>query len=301
VSLRGFVFNSSDSSVPFQRFSGETHAGHRRSHGSHVIPSDSSASRALPGRSVVVIGGTTGIGLSIALALQEAGARVVSVGLDAASVAGAATRLGADAVVFEGDAREPAAVERAIAACVDRFGGLDGLVHVAGGSGRRLGDGALHEITDEGWRGTLDLNLTSVFLSNRAALRRLLAQGQGGAVLNIGSVLAWSPAPQHFSTHAYAAAKAGIIGLTRACAARYAANDIRFNVVAPGLIDTPMAARALQDAEIRTFVRARQPLDGGRAGHPSEVSAAAVFLMSDAARFITGQVLAVDGGWTVAG
>jgi NAD(P)-dependent dehydrogenase (short-subunit alcohol dehydrogenase family) len=263
--------------------------------------SDPPSARAVPGPAVVVIGGTTGIGLSIALALCDAGARVVSVGLDAPSVAAAATRLGAGAAVLQGDACEPATADRAIATCVDRFGGLDGLVHVAGGSGRRLGDGALHEASEEGWRATLDLNLTSVFLSNRAAVRRLLAQGRGGALLNTSSVLAWSPAPQHFATHAYAAAKAGIIGLTRACAARYAADNIRFNVIAPGLIDTPMATRALRDAGIQAFIRTRQPLDGGRAGHPSDVSAAAVFLMSDAARFITGQVLAVDGGWSVAG
>ncbi len=248
---------------------------------------------------MVVIGGTTGIGLSIALALQDTGARVVSVGLDASSVETAASRLGPDAVVLQGDACEPATADRGIAACVERFGNLNGLVHVAGGSGRRMGDGTLHEVTDEGWRATLDLNLTSVFLSNRAAVRRLLAQGRGGAVLNTSSVLAWSPAPQHFATHAYAAAKAGIIGLTRACAARYAADNIRFNVIAPGLIDTPMATRALQDAAIQAFVRTRQPLDGGRPGQPADVSAAAVFLMSDAARFITGQVLAVDGGWSV--
>jgi NAD(P)-dependent dehydrogenase (short-subunit alcohol dehydrogenase family) len=264
-----------------------------------VTSPSSSTAPALPGRSVVVIGGTTGIGLSTAVALQEAGARVVAVGLDAPGVAAAASRLAADAIVLEGDARDPATADRAIAACVERFGGFDGLVHVAGGSGRRLGDAALHEVTDDGWRATLDLNLTSVFLSNRAAVRWLLSQGRGGVVLNVSSVLAWSPAPRHFSTHAYASAKAGIIGLTRACAARYAGDDIRFNVVAPGLIDTPMASRALQDAEIEAYVRARQRLDGGRAGHPSEVSAAAVFLMSDAARFITGQVLAVDGGWSV--
>jgi NAD(P)-dependent dehydrogenase (short-subunit alcohol dehydrogenase family) len=263
-----------------------------------VTAPDSPASPALRDRAVVVIGGTTGIGLSIALALGEAGARIVSVGLDAASVADAASRL-PDAVVLEGDARDSATPERAIAACVDRFGDLAGLVHVAGGSGRRAGDAALHEVTDDGWRATLDLNLTTAFLSNRAAVRRLLAQGRGGAVVNIGSVLAWSPAPRYFSTHAYAAAKAGLIGLTRACAARYAADDIRFNVVAPGLVDSPMSTRALHDAEILEFVRARQPLGGGRVGQPSDVSGAAVFLLSDAARFITGQVLAVDGGWSL--
>jgi NAD(P)-dependent dehydrogenase (short-subunit alcohol dehydrogenase family) len=269
--------------------------------GSPVTSSESPSFPALAGRCVVVIGGTTGIGLSIALALREAGARVVSVGLDAAGASSPEAQLAGDWCFIEGDARDPATADQAIATCVDRFGSFDGLVHVAGGSGRRLGDAALHDVTDEGWSATLDLNLTSVFFSNRAAVRRLRERGRGGAVLNTSSVLAWSPAPQHFATHAYAAAKAGIIGLTRACAARYAADNIRFNVVAPGLTDTPRAARALQDADIQTFIRTRQPLDGGRAGRPSDVSGAAVFLMSDAARFITGQVLAVDGGWSVVG
>lgn len=258
-------------------------------------------SRALEGRSIVVIGGTTGLGLSAARAFVREGARVVAVGLPGPDAAAAKDALGAAALVLEGDATEAATAAEAIRQAVGAFGRLDGLYHVAGGSGRRWGDGPLHEITDEGWQATLHLNLTSVFLSNRAAVRRFLAQASGGAVLNVSSVLAWSPSPRHFATHAYAAAKAAIIGLTRASAANYAPHDIRFNVIAPGLVDTPMAERAARDEQVMADVRARQSLDGGRIGHPSDLDGAAVYLMSDAARFVTGQVLAVDGGWSVTG
>ena len=229
---------------------------------------------------------------------RTAGARIVALGLPS-SVAAARDVLGERAIVIEGDATDAASVDGAIDAAVREYGRLDGLYHVAGGSGRTFGDGALHEITDEGWRTTLDLNLTSVFLSNRAATRRFLAQDGEGSIVNLTSVLAWAPSASHFATHAYTAAKAAIIGMTRACAARYAANGIRFNAIAPGLIDTPMSRRATKDPAIRTFIAAKQPLGGGRIGRPDDVDGAALFLLSDASRFVTGQVIAVDGGWTV--
>jgi len=154
-------------------------------------------------------------------------------------------------------------------------------------------------MTDEGWRQTIDLNLSSIVFSNRAAVRQFLAQKVGGAILNMGSVLGYSPSPRFFATHAYAAAKSAIIGFTRAIASHYAPKDIRCNVLAPGLVDTPMARRAAGNKSIRAFIKRKQPLDGGRIGQPADLDAAAVFLMSDASRFVTGQVLAVDGGWCV--
>jgi len=179
------------------------------------------------------------------------------------------------------------------------FGGFHGLYHVAGGSGRKMGDGPLHEITDEGWRATIDLNLTSLVYCNRAAARQFLAQGRGGSILNMSSVLGWSPSPRHFATHAYAAAKSAIVGFTKSIAAYYADKCIRCNVLAPGLIETPMSERAAQDDAIQRFIKTKQPLDGGRIGQSSDLDAAAVYFMSDASRFTTGQVLAVDGGWCV--
>jgi NAD(P)-dependent dehydrogenase (short-subunit alcohol dehydrogenase family) len=248
---------------------------------------------------IAVIGGTSGLGLSAARAMLAAGGRVACVGSDDESAGIARRELGEGTPVLVADAAAPGTAERVIDAAVSQWGRLDGLYHVAGGSGRRAGDGPLHDATDVGWDYTLRLNLTSVFLSNRAAVRRFLQQGGGGAILNVGSVLATSPSPEHFSTIAYTAAKGAIVSMSRANAARYARDNIRFNVLAPGLVETPMSRRAAGDEQIMAFVRNKQPLDGGRIGRPDDCDAAAVYLLSDAARFVTGQVLAVDGGWGV--
>ena len=254
---------------------------------------------AVAGKRIVVIGGTAGLGLSAAKAFAAGGARVGVVGLNTESVEEARRELGSAAFVQQGDATKPETATAIVAQAVAAFGGLDGLYHVAGGSGRRWGDGPLHELTDEGWSATLSLNLTSLFYSNRAAVRQFLAQGTGGTILNLSSVLAFSPSPKFFSTHAYAAAKAAIIGLTQACAAQYAPQNIRFNVLAPALVDTPMAQRAANDATILAFIKTKQPLDGGRISRPTDLDAAAIYFMSDASAFTTGQVLSVDGGWCV--
>jgi NAD(P)-dependent dehydrogenase (short-subunit alcohol dehydrogenase family) len=114
----------------------------------------------------------------------------------------------------------------------------------------------------------------------------------------MASVLALAPSPHYFDTCAYTAAKAGIIGISRLAAARYAGDGIRVNVLAPGLIDTPMAQRAARDDAIRAFLRTKQPLAAGP-GLPDDCAGAAVFLCSDSARLVTGVVLPVDGGWGV--
>lgn len=254
---------------------------------------------ALDDRSVVIIGGTTGLGLSAAKACVRAGARVVVCGRNPESAASAEQALGSAGRALVGDATDPGTAEAAIRMALDSFGRFDALHHVAGGSGRRAGDGPLHEATDEGVETTLRLNLTSLIYSNRAAVRVFLERGSGGSVLNMGSVLGWSPSPQYFATHVYAAAKSAVIGFTKSCAAYYAPQDIRFNVIAPALVDTPMAKRAAGDDAIQRFIRAKQPLDGGRIGRPEDLDEAVVFFLSDASRYVTGQVLAVDGGWTV--
>lgn len=253
----------------------------------------------LNGRVVVVIGGTSGLGLSAVRACVLAGASVVAVGRDAAKAEAVQAEFGGRVVVHVGDATEPGTAEGAIDLGQVRWGRFDGLYHVAGGSGRRRGDGPLHLLTEEGWDYTMDLNLRSVFLSNRAAVRTFLKQGTSGSVLNCGSVLGLSPSPRFFATQAYAASKAAIVGLTRSAAAQYAANGIRFNVVAPALVATPMSLRAQSDDQILEFIRTKQPLDGGRIGKPEDLDGAVVWLLSDASRFVTGQVVAIDGGWMV--
>jgi NAD(P)-dependent dehydrogenase (short-subunit alcohol dehydrogenase family) len=255
----------------------------------------------LLGKNIVIVGGTSGMGLSAAQAFQKQGAKVVVLGIGKETSIRAIEVLGRNAHVLTGDATEEGQTESAIEKCLERFGPLHGLYHVAGGSGRRFGDGPLHDLTLEGWERTLQLNLTSVMLSNRAAVRQFLQQNSGGALLNMGSALAFSPAPQFFSTHAYTAAKAAIEGFTKSIAAFYAPQNIRANVIAPGLTDTPMAQRAVQNDDIMQYVRHRQPLDGGRAGSPHDLDGLASLLLSDAANFITGQVVAVDGGWKLGG
>ena len=260
---------------------------------------DHGANRKLKGRGVVIIGGTTGLGLSGALACAKAGANVIVVGRDPESASAAEQRLGSAGRCHVGDATEPSTAPHAIQVALDHFGRFDALYHVAGGSGRRFGDGPLHAVTNEGLKQTLELNLTSLMLSNRAAVQAFLSNNTSGVVLNMGSVLGASPSPGYFATHVYAAAKAAIPGFTKSCAAYYAPRNIRFNVIAPALVETPMAQRASEDEAIRQFIRTKQPLDGGRIGHPEDLDAAVVYLLSDESSFVTGQVLSVDGGWSV--
>jgi NAD(P)-dependent dehydrogenase (short-subunit alcohol dehydrogenase family) len=253
----------------------------------------------LVSKKIVVVGGTTGIGLSAAQAFIENGASVVVVGRNEDSASIAEAFLGNTACVITGDAVNPQTSVNAIEICVHTFGGFSGLYHVAGGSGRTSGDGPLHELTLEGWEKTLELNLTSLMLSNQAAVRQFLKQETGGSILNMGSVLGFSPSPRYFDTHAYAAAKAAIGGFTKSIAAYYAKDNIRVNAIAPGLVDTPMAKRAAADKRIVSFVKTKQPLDSGRIGHPSDLDGLAVYFMSDLSSFTTGQIVAVDGGWSL--
>lgn len=247
----------------------------------------------------MIIGGTTGLGLSAALAFVKNGAKVVVIGRNQESCVKAQDRLSNNGLALRRDAMVEGSAEMAIAACQAQWGNLHGLYHVAGGSGRGAGDGPLHEMTLEGWNATFELNLTSLMLSNRAAIKTFLNQGHGGNILNMGSVLGFSPSPHFFATHAYAATKSAIIGFSKSIAAYYAQNNIRVNVIAPALIETPMARRAAQDDTIQAFIRTKQPLDGGRIGRPEDLDGATTFLLSEQSGFVTGQVITIDGGWSI--
>jgi NAD(P)-dependent dehydrogenase (short-subunit alcohol dehydrogenase family) len=253
----------------------------------------------LQNKNIVIMGGTTGLGLSAAKAFIAAGANLVVVGRNEETVAIAKAQLGKNAMAICGDAIKETTAIHAIDSCIKNFGSFDGLYHVAGGSGRKMGDGPLHELTLEGWNKTMELNLTSLMLSNQAAVKKFREQKNGGTILNMGSVLGYSPSPQFFSTHAYAAAKAAIIGFSKSIAAYYAKDNIRVNVIAPALVETPMAQRAANDETILSFIRTKQPLEGGRIGKPEDLDGLAIYFMSDLSKFTTGQVVAVDGGWEV--
>ncbi|MFO0863873.1 MAG: SDR family NAD(P)-dependent oxidoreductase [Gemmataceae bacterium] len=256
----------------------------------------------MQGKRCLIVGGTTGIGFAAAARFLEEEANLVIAGRSDDKGRDAAERLKphGTCTFVPCDASDEAEVDRLFTETCDRLGGLDVLYHVAGISGRRFGDGPLHECTLEGWEKTLTANLRSVFLTNRAAVCRFLEQRQSAAILNMSSVLAFSPSPQFFDTYAYAASKGGIIAMSKESAARYASEGIRINVIAPSLIDTPMAARAVGSEPIREFLRTKQPLTKGP-GCAEDCADAAVFLCSDEARFVTGIVLPVDGGWCVSG
>jgi NAD(P)-dependent dehydrogenase (short-subunit alcohol dehydrogenase family) len=254
----------------------------------------------LQSKRCVIVGGTSGLGRTAAERFLAEGAALVIAGLpDGKGPETEAMLRSRGSVRFIAcNATDPQQVERLFREAAVALGGLDVLYHVAGSSGRRLGDGPLHECSDEGWQATLDANLKSTFLTNRMAVRHFLERKQNGVILNMASVLAVAPSPRHFDTCAYTASKGGVIALSRLAAASYAGKGIRVNVLSPGLVDTPMSQRAVRDPAILEFLRSKQPLAGGPA-RAEDCSDAAVFLCSDEARLITGAVVTVDGGWCV--
>ena len=261
----------------------------------------------LDGRSCLIVGGTSGIGLASASRFLEEGARVVVTGREP-DVGRAAlallTSLGSVSEFTLELAEGEEGVARMFAFALDALNGrLDVLLHVAGISGRKFGDGPLHECSSDGWERVMRTNAQGVFLTNRAAVWVMLNQtldatGLRGTIVNVGSVVDRSPSPVHFGTVAYAASKGAVRALTLAAAARYAPDRIRFNLLAPGLIDTPMAARVVNDDRLKAYVASKQPMTGGP-GSADDVAEAALYLCEPASRHVTGAELVVDGGWCV--
>jgi 3-oxoacyl-[acyl-carrier protein] reductase len=241
----------------------------------------------LEGRVALVTGAARGIGAATAVALAEAGARVAVVDRDGDGIertADAIGRAGSDALAIPADVTDVPAMERAVDTVVAEWGRLDVLVNNAG----IVRDATLGKVSDEDWTATLDVNLRGAMIGTRAALRPMRAAG-AGRILSATSVVARMG---NYGQTAYAASKAGIIGLTRAWARELGPLGITANAVAPGFIDTDMAKgvpeKVLSALLERTAAR--------RLGRPEEVAAVYVFLASDLASFMNGAVVGVDGG-----
>jgi meso-butanediol dehydrogenase / (S,S)-butanediol dehydrogenase / diacetyl reductase len=236
----------------------------------------------LEGKVALVTGAAGGIGRAVVSAFAAAGAEVHGVDL-----------AGSD---HDADLSRTDEAARAVATAVGRFGRLDAVFNGAGISGRRYGDGPAHACSEDAWERVLAANLTSTFLVCKHAIPHLLAGG-GGSIVNVSSVLGLVGGGEDWDAHAYAASKGGVVALTRAIASYYAPQGLRCNVVCPSVIDTPQAQRSLSDPRLRDRLRELQPLTG-EPGRAEDVAAAALWLSGPGARFVTGVVLPVDGGWT---
>lgn len=247
----------------------------------------------LTGKVALITGANSGIGLGMAEAVAQAGAAVCIWGTNPDKNAAALDRLRAITPESEAmicDVSDEEAVERQFAAAVERFGRVDACFANAGIGG---GGDPFHEMKTEAWRRVLSVNLDGAFFTLRAASRHMIERGEGGTLVATTSVAATDAAPR--SEH-YAASKAGLAAMIRGLAVELARHNITANSIQPGWIETPMTERNFNWDRFVERVLPRVPLR--RWGKPADFGGVAVYLMSDAARYHTGDMLLIDGGYT---
>ena len=245
----------------------------------------------LEGKSALVTGGGTGIGRAIALGLAAQGANVAVANRTSVEAArGVATEIeamGRKSIALQGDVADPEDAENFVKQVLTSFGGLDIVVNNAG----TTRDSLLVRMSEADWDTVLDTNLKGAFLVTRAAIKSMMKQ-RSGKIVNISSVMGLVGNPGQAN---YSASKAGLIGLTRSIAKEVGSRNIQVNAVAPGFIDTSMTQTL--SADVRESIIQRIP--AGRLGKPEDVVGAVIFLCGDAADYITGHTLTVDGGMTI--
>jgi NAD(P)-dependent dehydrogenase (short-subunit alcohol dehydrogenase family) len=247
----------------------------------------------LSGRNAVVVGGTSGIGRALALGLADAGADVVSVGRRAAlvdEVAGEIERRGRRTLRIAADVNDPAALDHLRVRMLEALGSIDILVCAAGIT-RRM---PTLEMADQDWQRIMDTNVTGVLRSCQVFGREMVAR-KSGRIITIASLSSFVGL---FEVAAYVASKSAVAGLTRALAVEWAPHNVTVNAIAPGVFRTDLNTALLDSPRGQEFLL-RTPMK--RFGQIPELAGAAVFLASDAASFVTGHVLAVDGGFLASG
>jgi len=249
----------------------------------------------LDGKIALITGGARGQGRAHAVRLASDGANIIAVDLcdqiasvpypmatpdDLATTVKLVEDTGAHIVAVPADVRDPESLRTALQAGLDEFGRLDIVVANAGIAPMQAGS--------DGWRDVIDVNLTGVHNTVEVAMPTMIEQGDGGVIVNVASVAGLKPEP---GIGAYVAAKHGVVGLTKSAAIEYAADNIRVNAVAPGMVATTTLSRSIP-GDPQKFYASRQP--GGRAAQPGEIASAIAWLLSDEASFVSGDTLLVD-------
>jgi NAD(P)-dependent dehydrogenase (short-subunit alcohol dehydrogenase family) len=250
----------------------------------------------LAGRVALVSGGGGAIGSALAEAMAGAGARVAVTGRTIETCAATVARIeaaGSEGLAVSGDMTVEVDADRAVEATLGRFGRIDIVVNAVGGGAGEVLNPA-EEYPRKDWDWIMELNVRSTVIATQAAVRLIIAAGHGGAVLNITSVRANLGINAGYS--AYVAAKGAISSLTRQWATEWAKHGIRVNAIMPTFVDTPQVASLLSDPTFKAGIVGRIPM--GRVGETKDLVGPAIFLVSDAASFVTGQILGIDGGLT---